>query len=243
MTGMILQVSPMKEYDRRIEILTKERGRISAFAQGARRANSALSACTILFTFGTFVLREGRDSYNLVSGKIQTQFGELAQDYDALCYCSYFGEMARHFTRENLEAPQELMLMYLTVKTVMSGRLNLKLVRVIYELRMMMIQGEMIELFSCLRCGREGVRSVYFNAGGLICPECAGKDKVLAQSYPTTLSQDALYTIQYILTADYKALYAFEVTEEITEELQGFMKKYLGRFLNHHFKTLEFIEI
>ena len=65
LTGMILVAAPIKEYDKRIELLTKERGRISAFAQGARKQNSALSACTIPFTFREFQLYEGRSSYNL----------------------------------------------------------------------------------------------------------------------------------------------------------------------------------
>ena len=34
-TTVLLIASPMKEYDKRIEVLTKERGRISAFARGA----------------------------------------------------------------------------------------------------------------------------------------------------------------------------------------------------------------
>lgn len=165
MTGMILQTSPLKEYDRRVEILTRERGRISAFAQGARRPNSALSACTILFTFGTFTLYPGRDSYRLQSGSIQTQFGELAQDYDALCYCSYFGEMARYFTREGVEASRELMLLYVTLRAVMHGKMTLPLVRVIYELRLMMIEGEMVELFQCLHCGTKEVNTAYLQAG------------------------------------------------------------------------------
>lgn len=242
MTGMILQSSPLKEYDRRVEILTKERGRISAFAQGARRPNSALSACTILFTFGQFQLYEGRDAYHLQSGTIQNQFEELAADYDALCYCSYFAEFTRHFTRENMEAPEELLLMYVTARAVMGGKVSFELVRVIFEMRMMMIQGEMLELFECLQCGENDVNTVYLQAGGLVCEKCAKKEETLRDAYPIVLSGDALYTLQYILTSELNRLYAFTVSEEVQKELTHFMKRYLGRYLPVRFKTLDFIE-
>ena len=226
MTGMILQTSPLKEYDRRVEILTRERGRISAFAQGARRPNSALSACTILFTFGTFTLYPGRDSYRLQSGSIQTQFGELA----------------RYFTREGVEASRELMLLYVTLRAVMHGKMTLPLVRVIYELRLMLIEGEMVELFQCLHCGTKEVNTVYLQAGGLLCPACAAKDKTTKDAYPIQLSSDALYTLQYILTSEWSKLYAFGVSEEVLRELTHFMKRYLGRYLPHQFKSEAFLK-
>lgn len=241
MTGMILQTSPLREYDRRVEILTKELGRISAFAQGARRPNSALSACTILFTFGTFTLYPGKDSYRLQSGAIQTQFGELSQDYDALCYCSYFAEMARYFTRENVEASQELMLMYMTLRAVMHGRVELPLVRVIYEMRLMMIEGELLELFQCLHCGTKEVNTLYLQAGGLVCASCVAKDNNLKGAYPIILSSDAMYTLQYIITSDWNKLYAFGVSKEVLGELTHFMKRYLGRYLPHQFQSEAFL--
>lgn len=242
MTGMIIQSSPIREYDRRVELLTRERGRISAFAQGARRPNSALSACTLLFTFGEFQVREGRNSYYISSGTIQSQFGDLAEDYDALCYCSYFAEMARYFTRENMEAPQELLLMYVTIRAVMAAKIPLPLIRVVYELRLMMIEGEMLELFECLGCGKQNTRTVYLAAGGLVCEDCAAKDEKLKHSYPLQVSADALYTLQYILTAETGRLYAFRVTDPVLGELKNFMKRYFARYLPHHFSTLDFIE-
>ncbi len=241
-TGMIVQSSPVKEYDRRVELLTKERGRISAFAQGARRPNSPLLACTILFTFGEFQIYEGRSSYQLQSGIIKNQFGELAQNYDALCYGSYFAEMARYFTRENLEAPQELLLMYVTLRALMAGRMSFPLIRVVYEMRMMSIQGEMLELFCCLGCGRENVHTVYLKAGGLMCDDCAGKEPKLKQDHPLHLSGDALYTLQYILGTDLNKLYCFEVSAPVLQELEKFMKRYLAQYLSHSFITLDFIQ-
>ena len=142
LTGMVIKESPIGEYDRRITLLTKERGKISAFAHGARKPNSRFIAATNLFSFGKFTMYEGKSSYNLTDVEISNYFEQMRNDYDAAIYGMYFLEIADYYTRENNDEEELLKLLYQTVRALLKDNLDDRLVRCIFEIRSMVIEGE-----------------------------------------------------------------------------------------------------
>ena len=138
----MLYTQQVGEFDRRLVILTRERGRITVFAHGVRRPKSPLIAATGPFVFANFTMYEGRDAYTLVSADVIEYFSELSVKIPEAWYGMYFLDLASYYGREGLEASESVNLIYVALMALMRGRMPLRLIKPVYELRMMTVSGE-----------------------------------------------------------------------------------------------------
>lgn len=122
--------------------MTRERGKISAYARGARKSGSRLAAATTLFVFGRFKLYEGRNSYTLLEADIENYFEELRTDYIGACYGMYFAEVAEWYTRENNDELEMMKLLYQSLRALCAASLPNQLVRCVFECRAIAVNGE-----------------------------------------------------------------------------------------------------
>jgi DNA repair protein RecO (recombination protein O) len=234
--GMVLTSMPIGEYDKRITILTKERGKITAFAKGSRRPTSQLMAATDPFSFGEFELFEGRNSYSIKRASIKNYFRELVTDLDAAYLGFYFMEFAEYFCQENNDEKEMLKLTYQSLRALENPHIPKELVRLIFELKAMTVNGEGPNVFSCMNCG-SGERLTLFsvNRGGVLCDNCK-------ENMPGIPISDATrYTLQFVVATPIEKLYTFTVSDRVLGELGQIMEEYMSRYVHHEFKSLRFI--
>ena len=236
LTGMVLSSMPVGEYDRRVVILTRERGKISGFARGARRPKSAMVGAVNPFCFGQFEVYEGRRSYTIVRALISNYFQEIREDLIKTGYGQYFLEIADYFSMENADGTNQLKLLYQTLRALSVPSLDPRLVRRIYELKTLVFYGVYPDFFHCAACGKTEGLILYSPArAGMLCRSCAGT-QIGIQPGDT-----ALYTLQFIVSQPVEKLYTFTVTGEVLQRVEQVVEEAFRLCTGKTFRSLEFL--
>lgn len=234
---MVLSSKPVGEFDLRVTLLTKEKGKISAFARGARRPKSSMMAGSRPFSYGKYTIFMGKNSNVISAIEIENYFENISKDISATYYGFYFLELADYYSKENIEAKEMLQLLYQSLRALMNQKIPNRLVRCIYELKILVSNGEYPEVFSCINCGKEKeLSSISITKGGTLCPECEGKFHDIIK-----IDVSTVYTMQYVISSDIKKLYTFLVSENVLCEFEKILRQYYSMYIDKSFKSLEII--
>lgn len=235
--GIVLSAGLVGEYDKRLVLLTPERGKITVFANGARRPNSRFAAASQSFCMGKYTVREGHNAYYLVNVEIERSFLELSYDMEKMCYASYLCELTAYYTHEGVRAGDELNLLYVSFLALIENKISGKLIKSIFELKLMDIEGQGIHAADCVKCGsKEHLHFIDVRAGGLLCEACGRK-----AGRPVSVSDGAVYTIRYILSAPIGSLYSFNLTEEMYQEVSGIITSFINEYVDRKFNSLNIL--
>jgi len=143
-TGMVIGVYAQGEYDRRIVLLTRECGKITAFVKGARRQGSRFLGTTDMFAYGTFDLYVGKSSYNVQNAEILNYFEFLRSDLEAAYYGMYFLELTDFYALENNDESVLILHVYRALQGLKSEKLSNRFIKTVFEIKLFMLEGEFI---------------------------------------------------------------------------------------------------
>ena len=159
-------------------------------------------------------------------------------DLEAAYYGFYFLEFADYYAVENENATEMLKLLYQSLRALESDAYLNRLVRCIYELKILTINGQGPQVFQCVNCGNKAETAVFSaGRGGLVCETCAGEVRDGIR-----LASSTLYSMQYIESSKVEHLYTFNVKPEILQQLSKVTERLMGLYVDRKFKSLEILE-
>jgi DNA repair protein RecO (recombination protein O) len=170
--ALVLHRTNLGETDKILTLLSRESGKLSAVAKGARGPKSKLSGATELFTYSKMLLATGKSLDIVSQGEIRESFPALRDDLALMTRATYLCELTDRFVEER-EPNQDVFDLLLSALYLLQRRTDEPDVIVhAYELRLLTERGYAPHLEGCVRCGAPTVRArVGFSPslGGLLC--------------------------------------------------------------------------
>jgi DNA repair protein RecO (recombination protein O) len=249
--GLVIRETEAGENDKRITLLTAERGKITVSAKGARSLKSKYMNAIGLFTYGNYEISE-RQGYAWLGGASVTEaFYPLRDDIDKLALASYIVDVAGELSGADEPAEDILRLTLNTLYAIANDLKPLAQIKAAYELRAMSMSGYMPMLEGCGLCGKEKSQLMYLDVmnGMLKCDECIKKlnsNREISVSEDgaaviiVPIDYDALSSARYIVEAPMARVLSFVPKERSMEMLSKLAETYLLHHLEKSFASLDF---
>ena len=230
--GIIIAEKIMSDFDKILTILTPNMGKIECVAKGARRPKSLLMAGTQFLCFGEYMLYKGSENYSMNSCETIELFYNIRTDLDKLNYAVYLTKIINDVTTENQNNYKVLQLYLNTLYVISNTDKDLEFIVSIFRLRLLSIIGYRPEIRECKTCGaKEDITKFSIKDNGFKCSACGKLDTGAIDMDETT--KDA---IRYIISADAKKIYSFQIPQKSIEELKIISKIYLTEKLEKEYK-------
>ncbi len=237
--GLVIREVNTGEADKIITVLTAEEGKISIAAKNARRAKSSLSAGSQLFAYSEYMLFKGKELYNMSSCQVIEPNYEIRNDIEKLTYCSHILELISDNVQEGEPSEEILRLLLNTLYVISKTNRPLKLITVVFELRLMSLLGYEPHVISCVNCGKAQDESMYFDfdSSGLVCKDCLNRKSRSISLLPGTVK-----ALKYIVFISPQKLFNFSLSQEAIEELGEISKRYIKEHIGKEYRKLDYLK-
>lgn len=235
--GLVLRVTPYKDADAILTILTEDQGKLSVKARGLRRKNSPLIAPCQLLAYGEFTLFSYRGMYTVNEAHSIELFQGLHRDIVDLSLGTYFAQVADVVSLEDAPSGELLSLVLNCLYAITSTKLSHNQVKAVFEMRCAALAGYTPDLSGCNHCGSETPHYLDISQGILECSSCRDHS---SEGIRIPINESLLCAMRYICYCHPKKLFSFQAGEETLEILSQLTESYLCAQLERGFSALDF---
>lgn len=238
-TAIVLRRLNIGETDRVVTLYSREKGKLSSIAKGARRPLSKLAGATELLTYGRYFLAIGREMDVITQTEILQSFPGIRKDLKRIAHGTYIVELVNAMVEER-EPNYDLFDTLLSSLYLLEGEVDPEIVARHFELQIMSLLGYRPELDVCVRCGRRPAEpGVAFSPslGGRVCEECGPLPHDVIY-----LSGETAGAMRQLMAAGPRELRSLRLPDAVKEELFLAVRWYVRYRLDRELKSAEFIQ-
>ena len=231
--ALVLRVVDFSETSAVVTLFTREFGKISGLAKGARRPKGPFeSALDLLSRVRLVFLRKSSEALDLLTeAKLERRFRSTSRELSYLYGAYYVAELINDLTHDGDPHPDLFDLAIDTLDRLGAAQQAAGIIILRFELTALRMLGHLPSLRDCVECGKpvSGERRTAFGlvSGGVLCESCRpGKKHVVSLS---SLALDWLETL-----ADPGAAWSVrEFDRRCGGELRGVVNQYVSHVLGH----------
>lgn len=177
--AFVLRMRPLGEADRILTLFSRERGKITAVAKGARKTKSKFGARLDFFSRSDLALHAGKSLDVITHAAAKPAVWDRLVHPEAYALASYVAEVVDGLCEPDLAVPDLFDVLCELERALRADRPAAALVPAV-DMRMLAALGFAPELDACARCGAQlgrrplvgGRARLQPQAGGLVCRAC-----------------------------------------------------------------------
>lgn len=235
--GVVLHRIFVGEKDAIIKILTEDSGVILASARGVKGMKSKLSSGCALFSYSDFLLAESNGRYIVTSAVLSDGFYGLSANIERLSYATYIAETAISLSPAPEDAKEIIPLLLNTLYLLANSSKSPRLIKCVYELRLLCLLGYAPELDGCVSCGDTDELCFFSVAeGGAACRSCG--------TIPDTqiISADTLSAMRYVKDSELKRTFSFALSSSNIDEFENCTEKMIESITGRRLTSLNYLK-
>ncbi len=240
--GIIIRESDLGEKDKVIKIFTEKHGIISAIVKRGKVLKNSGSSIAQPFAYCDFCLYVRKNGYIVDSLEIIELFWNIREDLSSLALTQYFCELCVFWSPDESNSQELLRLLLNTLFYLANKKMNISVLKAIFELRGCSLCGYMPNLVGCVKCGDYEPNEIYFvvENGILICKSCYLTYERRSDYNVRLISHGVLSALRHIIYSKMENLFCFKISEEIQSDLCDICEKYIFAHIGFDFKSLNF---
>lgn len=175
--GIVLKTQDYGETNKIVTIFSKQIGKISAIARGAKKAKSRMAAVSQVFIHGEFQLFIGKGLGTMQQGQINQSFRHIGADIEKTAYAAYITELTDRLL-DDREPDRYIYDQLLYTLEWINEHDDFYVPIFMYELKLFAKGGFSPVLNRCVHCSKTAFPFAFsIEEGGLLCTECRHLDE------------------------------------------------------------------